>query len=133
MKRRKPTATVFVYGTLKRGHGNHAWFLGESKFLGTGRTAESYAMHVAYGFPTVVASPPLYPVEGELYAVSLATLAELDRLEGHPSFYTRRLAGVTHEDGSEVEAWMYFGRPAGTRWLARGFWLELTPRDKRIA
>ena len=73
--------TVFVYGTLKRGHRNHS-LLGDSRFLGDA-TVEGYTLlDVSSGaFPGAVESSS-GKVLGELYAADAATLTLLDDLEG---------------------------------------------------
>ena len=61
-------------------------------------------------FPAVVGGD--MKIQGELYQVDSETLASLDRLEGHPSFYERRRICVVVPDprGGEAEggAWCYF-------------------------
>ncbi len=43
-------------------------------------------------------------IVGEVYEVDEATLAELDRLEGHPEFYRR--TEIALADGARVEAYV---------------------------
>lgn len=100
------TIPVFVYGTLKRGHGNHRQ-LEDATFLGEATTVERYALHVD-GLPMVDRNNPVSPIHGELYLVDRATFADLDRLEGHPIFYRRQLTRVALVEGPERAAWMYF-------------------------
>ena len=100
------TIPVFVYGTLKRGHGNHRAMEGAT-FLGEAQTVERYALHVQ-GLPMVDRNNPVSPIHGELYLVDSATFADLDRLEGHPRFYRRQLTRVVLADGAIRAAWMYF-------------------------
>lgn len=99
---------VFVYGSLKRGFGNHG-FLENSKFLGITDTVHRvYRMYPLFGsFPTVVATnDEAYAITGELYEVDYDTLKRLDILEGDGHMYTRRLTSV-HNGSDTVEAWMY--------------------------
>ncbi len=73
--------TVFVYGTLKRGGGNHA-FLGGQRFLGDARTAPGYTLYSLGDYPGMVRAPgDTAGVAGELWVVEHACWAELDRLE----------------------------------------------------
>jgi len=84
---------VFVYGTLRRGQGNHV-VLDGARFVRTARTLEGWAMLDLGAFPGVV--PGDGAIVGELYEVSQHVLKRLDRLEGHPTFYHRervQLAG----------------------------------------
>lgn len=114
---------IFVYGTLKRGQWNHEWFLSGAIFLGAGQTKQPFAMHDAYGFPTVAESPRIYPIRGEAFAVTDAELAALDRLEQHPRFYTRRQTRIVLDDGQRLDAWLYFGQAVpGYRWMPSGLW-----------
>lgn len=94
---------VAVYGSLKRGYGNHG-FLDTAELLNVTRTAESdYKMFALGGYPGVVKSDEGYKIHVEVYEVDDETFKSLDGLEGHPSFYCRELTDL--EDGQQ--AWMY--------------------------
>lgn len=99
---------VFVYGSLKRGFGNHKLLEG-SKFYGITETVQhNFRMHSLHGsFPAVtVATDDSFAIIGELYEVDSATMKLLDMLEGNGSMYTRQIVSVYN--GSEVvEAWIY--------------------------
>jgi gamma-glutamylcyclotransferase (GGCT)/AIG2-like uncharacterized protein YtfP len=97
---------VFVYGTLRSSHSNHQ-LLGNSHCYGVGLTREKYAMYVTGGYPFVISTEPCYPIVGELYEVDDETLGILDKMEGHPRYYTRREVAIDVE-GAEYVAWMYF-------------------------
>ena len=74
---------VFVYGTLKQGHGNNRLLEG-SLFCGKAITNNTFKMYDG-GFPYVVDDNTIggnYPVIGEVYEVDDATLKRLDGLEG---------------------------------------------------
>ena len=93
---------VGVYGTLKKGKGNHQNYLGKTEFL---RNAEVKGFRLfENGIPFAVeddTSP--YNICIEVYNVTdKATLIELDRLEGHPDFYERKVFDV---EGDAV--WIY--------------------------
>jgi gamma-glutamylcyclotransferase (GGCT)/AIG2-like uncharacterized protein YtfP len=92
---------VFVYGTLKRGHGNHHW-LAEAVFLGT-TTLRGAVLHDLGPFPMAIEGEGT--VWGEVYGVDEPGLARLDRLEGCPRLY-RRCRRVL-ADGRK--AWVYLG------------------------
>ena len=105
---------VFVYGSLKRGEPNHHWiaaapYLGEAQLPG----ARLYDLGP---FPMAVASGDhADTIAVELYAVTPAVLATLDRFEGVPRLYERqswRLANGT-------QAWVYMGRQRQVRHVAR--------------
>lgn len=82
--------TVFVYGSLMQGYGNHGLLTEETTTFVGRATIEEFALHSLGSFPAIV--PDVgngSVVYGEVYAVSDSTLARLDRLEGHPTFYKR--------------------------------------------
>lgn len=72
---------VFVYGTLKKGHGNHS-LLRTAEFIGTGITSWCGWSMFDGPFPYVVPSENECYVEGEVYKVDEPTLKMLDELEG---------------------------------------------------
>ena len=101
------TNLVFVYGTLKKGFGNHR-LLEKSHCLGEAYLPRTKMVNLG-AYPAVIAGGKK-EVMGEVYQVDEETLARLDRLEGHPSFYERQqvrvfplLQGVDH-----WLAWCYF-------------------------
>ena len=95
---------IFVYGTLKRGFMLHD-ALSDSKFLGEAETAdEAYAMYDG-GCPTV--SRTEYDpgvIYGEVFEVTDAVLARLDRIEGHPHLYCREQVEIKDHG----LCWLYF-------------------------
>ena len=62
-------------------------------------------------YPFIVPGDSL--VQGEVLSFTdwPQALAILDRIEGHPVFYTRVVVRVRYADGSEAEAQCYFIRP----------------------
>ena len=94
---------LFVYGTLKRGCGNHVYLEG-SEYVGEGY-APGYTLRVFY-VPYAVRAPPSCRVYGELYRVPRLVLEEVDDLE-YPAGYVRVRARVVLLGGGEAEAWMY--------------------------
>lgn len=101
---------VFVYGTLRRGYGNHR-LLENSEFLGNAITKEKYEL-TANGIPFVNPDKPTSNIVGEVYEVDNETLKSLDRLEGYDAklddgWYMRREISVMIED-KEEKASIYF-------------------------
>ncbi len=97
--------TVFVYGSLKKNFHNHVLLKG-SKFLGTAKSeASRFKMLDLGSFPGLVFGNE--QVKGELYKVDDDTMAALDRLEGHPSFYKRLVFNFVDEQDVVVPAWVY--------------------------
>lgn len=119
-------ALVFVYGTLRRGQSNHHW-LSDARWLGE-QELEGLLLHDLGPFPMAV--PGEGRVAGELYAVSPARLAQLDRLEGYPRLYDRRRWPLA--DGRAT--WVYVGRRQQVRHaplLADGVWRGRRDRQQR--
>jgi gamma-glutamylcyclotransferase (GGCT)/AIG2-like uncharacterized protein YtfP len=100
---------VFVYGTLKRGHGNNRILANtDSKFIGTTKTDPKYTMVTLGSFPGVV-QEGVTPIQGEVWEVDERTLeGPLDMLEGYPSFYDREITPTEFGD-----AWIYY---LSSRW-----------------
>src|SRR5690606_19616506 len=103
---------VFVYGTLRRGEANHR-LLERATFLREARTIPAFSLRDLGAFPGLFAGGHT-PVVGEVYEVDAATLARLDRLEGHPSFYRRE--PIALDDGERVEAYLLPAERAAVRW-----------------
>jgi gamma-glutamylcyclotransferase (GGCT)/AIG2-like uncharacterized protein YtfP len=77
---------IFVYGSLKKGFHNHAYFLNrEPLFLARLDGYQLLDRDVGY---TAITKGPGF-VEGEVYEVNDSTLQLLDQLESHPRYYVR--------------------------------------------
>lgn len=100
---------IFVYGTLKRGYGNHDWFLHDSAFLGEGTTQGKFDM-IDVGFPMIFPVDDGDRVAGEVYEIGTETLRKLDRLENEGRMYDRRLHLIEMADGSAELCMIYIGR-----------------------
>lgn len=102
---------VFVYGTLRKGFGNHR-LLTNSNFIGNAITKEKYTMF-ASGIPYVNKHIPTHNVIGEIYEVNDEQLNRLDALEGYNpddhnnSWYKREKIKLNLGD-EEEEAYIYF-------------------------
>lgn len=98
---------VAVYGTLKKNYSNYWWYLGNSTYVGKGKTNEKY--------PLIIKSLPFlineegkgHNVEIDLFRVTASTLNDLDKLEGHPNWYRREQVWVLVK-GEPYLAWIYF-------------------------
>lgn len=94
------TLTIFVYGSLKRGFGNHGVMeRAGGRFIGEAQTEAGFTMYSLGGFPGVIRTGE-GSVKGELYEVPVTGLPGLDMLEGHPNFYRRET--IRLESGQEV-------------------------------
>lgn len=99
---------VFVYGTLRRGFGNHI-LLKSQRFLGEAITSDrAYVMIDSFGLPFVIKAPKnsslSYYIAGELYEVDMPTLGALDTLESNGYLYKREKIRT-----SRGKAWIYLG------------------------
>lgn len=114
------TLPVFVYGTLRHGHGNWDWAL-NGRTTGDGTptpaTLQGAVMHSRGGFPYVTPDTDLSNVvHGDLFTITPehfdAVMSDLDGLEGYRegnhdwSHYLRVIVTVTTADGP-VQAWTY--------------------------
>lgn len=95
---------VFVYGTLKKGGRLSLEDYGEehAKLLGNAVTRPQYTMWSLQHFPAVTFGGNT-KISGEVWEVSDKVFAELDIIEGYPSFYDRKVIQT-----SLGKAWMYF-------------------------
>jgi len=123
------TTTLFVYGTLRRGQGNHR-LLDSSKFIGNAKTKFRYALYGS-GVPFLSRSRAISQVIGEVYSVDDTTLKRLDQLEGHPDVYKREQDEVVLEDGMELIAWIYFYDAAEGNLIESGDFLHKTQAQRR--
>lgn len=85
---------VAVYGSLRKGFGNHGRLRG-AEFVGTTQTEQSYSMYSLGGFPMVqLEGVKVGPVTVEIYDCNDEVMRGLDMLEGyrgpgHSNFYDR--------------------------------------------
>lgn len=118
---------VFVYGTLMRGEVNHH-LLAHASFVCEALTMGAYQLHDLGAFPALVAGSA-GQVAGEVYLLDAASLARLDLLEGHPSFYRR--TEVELHDGSRAHTYVLDAeRVRGAPVIEHGQWRK-QPRARR--
>lgn len=116
---------VFVYGTLRRGELRAGVMEGGGEFLGPA-VASGFALYDLGSFPAMVATDEAAAVHGELWQVTPGTLEQLDRIEGHPSFYCRVEINVETRDGRRL-AWAYLlpaREVAGCPRIPGGDWVK---------
>lgn len=104
---------VAVYGSLKKGFGNHR-LLRHSTYLGE-EWVEGWTMYHLGGFPAVAETENYDVVKVEVYLVDDETLGRLDGLEGYPHFYNRKEIETNWGD-----AWIYFHDVAPTAPIVAG-------------
>jgi gamma-glutamylcyclotransferase (GGCT)/AIG2-like uncharacterized protein YtfP len=112
---------VFVYGTLLRGELNHP-LLDGAVYVGAHRTEPCFTLYSLGGYPGLVGGGST-AVSGEVYRLDDFGLRRLDRLEGYPRLYGRRLMATPFG-----RAWAYLYRGAvGDRSVIRsGDWRDLS-------
>lgn len=109
---------VFVYGTLLRGEPNHALLKG-ARFVCNARTPAAFTLVSLGGFPGMLQGGST-AVHGEVWRVDARTLARLDQLEGHPSFYHR--VRIALDSVADVEAYVLPERYRTHDAIASGSW-----------
>jgi gamma-glutamylaminecyclotransferase len=90
---------LFVYGTLKKGFGNHRLLEGQ-KLLGNA-TICGYEMYSMGNYPAIRQANEGY-IHGELYEIEDTLWPRLDRLEGVPYLYTRETDTVWMDGKDET-------------------------------
>lgn len=79
---------VFVYGTLKKGYGNHGVLKGAT-YIQKYKTLHQHKMLDLGAFPGVVHMGGDTAITGEIYKITEEISARLDQLEGYPTFYDK--------------------------------------------
>ena len=100
---------VFVYGTLRKGFGNHD-FLKNSKYIGNAITIYTGWLYVPDHIPFLNFDIDGYSIKGELYEVDNKILGIIDELEGHPYVYQRErhmVSSIDNPDYSLTIAYTY--------------------------
>jgi gamma-glutamylcyclotransferase (GGCT)/AIG2-like uncharacterized protein YtfP len=110
---------VFVYGTLLAGEANHG-LLARARFVGEAKTPAGYALHDLGAYPAMIAGGG-DAIAGEIYEVDEATLAALDELEDHPTYYQRQV--ITLAGGERAATYLLSAADvAGCAVIASGSW-----------
>ena len=113
---RDPQSLIFVYGSLKRGHGLHHLLEGQV-FRGSATTYPRYRIFDLGSYPGLVDWPEGLAVQGEVYEVDTECLKRLDEAEGvDEGLYARRVIKLQPPfDGVETSAWFWLNKVAGLR------------------
>jgi len=120
---------VFVYGTLKSGHGNHKAYLYQSPLVGNA-SIMGFDLYDLGCFPAIVKnSTEGRRVFGELYEVTPAVAKQLDGLEGYrpdgSGLYDKTLVTAELEDGTTFEDVLVYHMhvpPTRAELLTLGVW-----------
>lgn len=94
----------YVYGSLKQGGWLHHTMEG-AKFLGPAVTVDDFMMVDLGSFPGLIKGEG-GPIVGELYEGDESLLRVLDRVEGYPTMYDRKVVEVICEGETHL-AWVY--------------------------
>jgi gamma-glutamylaminecyclotransferase len=112
------TIPVAVYGTLKKNNSNYWHYLRDAQFVGSGETADKYPL-IVKGLPYLIDHKGIgYNVDVDVFNVDSDTLIDLDRLEGHPRWYQRKMINV-RIGKQTLKCWVYFMEN-----------MEIQPEDK---
>lgn len=117
---------VAVYGSLRKGMGNHRLIEREEGTLLSTERIKGWEMYSYGGFPFIrPAENPEDEITIEVYAMPVTAMQPLDRLEGYPSFYDRKLV-----DTSKGKAWIYFIDQKGNdARVTNGDWVDYKGRQ----
>jgi gamma-glutamylcyclotransferase (GGCT)/AIG2-like uncharacterized protein YtfP len=122
---------VFVYGTLKYLQPNHHFLRGRSDLIASNVRIPGLKLYDLGVFPAAIMSrEPSDAIYGEVYELhddkQEYTLASLDRLEGHPTFYERQIRQATDENGvhHDVYVYVFLQSVQGYKLLPDGRWGE---------
>ena len=111
-----------VYGTLRKGEGNHD-FLRGCEYVGEKRL-EGYSLHDAGYFPYAVREDGS-EITIEIYDVEDVIIDHCDMLEGHPNHYRRTLVSVdghptfVYVAAQEEEVATFHEKIEGGDWMNR--------------
>ena len=117
------TVKLIAYGTLMTGEHNHRFCRNAVSIIPCTVTGTLY--DTGYGFPAFMPEGNT-SVQAELIEIPLADWADVDRLEGYPRLYDRRLFSCTLSDGTTDTGWIYIMNtlPEGARVIEIGSWKE---------
>lgn len=100
---------LYVYGTLMSTNISNKTYLDDAEYLGK-YTLSGYKQYDLDSYPGIVKGNDM--VKGELYAVSLDRLADIDQYEGEGSLYKRKMVQVYSESNEKYNAFTYiYNRP----------------------
>ncbi len=89
---------LFVYGSLKKGFGNHGKLNKTPLFEGI---LKGFILLTSHNFYPAI-TEGLGMVEGEVYEITDEQLRIIDILESHPTYYQRRTVTVLDKDHQQA-------------------------------
>jgi gamma-glutamylaminecyclotransferase len=119
---------IFVYGTLMEGEGNWSWALAPASPFFLAQTQPAFELRHLGGFPGMIRGDRV--VQGEVFEIDDEQLRQIDRLEGHPTFYRREEimvqplneAGFATGDAVPVSTYIYQGHRSSGSLIPNGRW-----------
>jgi len=109
-KKKQKDLYLFVYGSLKKHFYNGDYLIGSS-FIGESETINKYNMVKTstepFPFLRENKKEGLNTIRGELYLISLDILKKIDKLEGYPTLYNRKIIEVL-ANGTFYKSITYF-------------------------
>ena len=118
------TQYVAVYGSLRKGLHNHLVLGKDPDFIGEG-IVKGFGMYSLGMYPALTREGKHTDVVVEIYHVSDKSMIDLDRLEGYPRYYTRKICPIS-VCGETVPAWVYYMKEEQdeSQFVSSGDWYE---------
>lgn len=118
-------ATLFVYGTLKKGFSAHRILKqAPAAFLGEAKTKPEYHLYDVGSFPGIIIDATSDGgVHGELYQVPEAAFKNLDRYECVSTGLFRR-DEIELEDGTKAYAYIFNSNVENAVKIDEGIWTQ---------
>lgn len=112
---------LFVYGSLKSGESNHAFYMKGQRLLGPARTQEHFRLYELGPYPGLVPAADGIAIEGELWEVDEEAMVRIDQLEDAQGGVYQRARITLAEPPTEAIVYLYqgdvsHGRECGSRW-----------------
>ena len=110
-----------VYGTLMTGESNHRLLENAVSIQECTITGTLY--DTGCGYPAFAPEGD-QAIKAELVEINIADWANVDRLEGYPHLYDRKIIEAVLPDGSTREAWVYIMNrlPRNAKIIINGDW-----------
>jgi len=108
---------IFVYGSLKRGGGNHGLMAGQ-RFIATGRTQPVYRLFALDSYPAMVdAAQDGRSIQGEIWEIDPERMPTLDQLEDleHGMYARVKIPLLAPHNKLKVEGYVYRRSIAGRK------------------
>ena len=95
---------LFVYGTLKKGFGNHR-LIQKTEYIGDFISNDKFDLS-GHSFPEIYPNDQGKQIKGEIYNLEEQDFIVTDSLEGNGYFYNREIQSF-YNNKTQIEAWIY--------------------------